>query len=789
MLNKTTISTILKSRFIGLMSVFILSILILAIFYGKVIVSLNTTYFSTDGDGIQCYYNTYYLARYDTTLMYSHSMNYPYGEVAFYTLSQPLVAGALKFISANFADVTQYTVGILNFLMLFSIMLAAVFLYLILIETGLPVYPALFISVGIAFLSPQIDRFGGHFTLSYVCAIPLLLYLLMLFHKKRHKFLYSSITGAVVFVLMTGMVYFAAFFAIVLLFYWLFALVSKKNRTSIPWLMIVLHIALQLIIPVVVFYLITSQFSHLSPDKPTRPYGFLVYKASPESVLLPLWIDYGRFLHKIRNFSYVQWEGISYVGITAAFGFIYILVSLIKKTFRRKWNALLHVTDNYFLNILFWASFAALLYSFGLPFILGLEFLVEYLGPLQQIRSIGRFAWLFYFVINLVVFYKIWCWQQSEGKRNVKALVFILCVIFLYTDVYYFLKYRQGYLNNKFTTWSDFRNTDQDNQWVDRIEPEEYQAILPLPLYHMGSDNYYMDPRCRMMSHSFQVSMKTGLPVTAIYLSRASISQSIKNIALVLEPYRDLKILEDFPDKRPFLIVAARCNEYTTDESNLLHCFASKIDSNSYFDLYRLEYDSLSALPKRKSALTAKEFANCPVQIQDSFYIADRTASVVQIDFETKGLTKGYLGNALQITGRSPSVLFDDFVPAGSDSIHTLSFWFSPIDKDLFPKTRLEIEMFNDQGIKYNYKNEMVGKLLKTVDGSWGLIEWRFPLVSPGNRIRIVVYNTQIGKKQPYCIDELLIRPDHCDVYQARGSFISKNNRWFNANPSLKTRQ
>ena len=85
---------------------------------------------------------------------------------------------------------------------------------------------------------------------------------------------------------------------------------------------------------------------------------------------------------------------------------LFILASLVKKIYRRSWKTLLLVTDNYFLNMVFWASFAALLYSFGLPFILGLEFLVEYLGPLQQIRSIGRFTWLFYFAINLVVFYR-----------------------------------------------------------------------------------------------------------------------------------------------------------------------------------------------------------------------------------------------------------------------------------------------------------------------------------------------------------------------------------------------
>jgi hypothetical protein len=788
MFKNSTILTLLYNRFTGLILVFILSILILAIFYGKVISSLNTTYFSTDGDGIQSYYNTYYLAKYDTTLMYSHSMNYPYGEVAFYSLSQPLVAGTLKFISNNFVDVTPYTVGILNFLMLFSVVLAAVFLYLILIETGLSVYPALIISVGIAFLSPQIDRFGGHFTLSYVCAIPLLLYLLLLFHKRHCKILYSSLTGAVVFVLMTGMVYFATFFAIILLFYWSSVLLSKNNKTSIPRFRILLHIALQLIIPVLVFYLITSQFSHLSPDKPSRPYGFLVYKASPESVLLPLWIDYGRFLHKIRNFSYVQWEGISYVGITAALGFMVILASLIKKIYRRNWKELLLVTDNFFLNILFWASFVALLYSFGLPFIFGLEFLVEYLGPLQQIRSIGRFAWLFYFVINLVVFYRIWRWQQFEGKKHVKTMALILCMTFLYADVYFFLKYRQGYLNNKFPVWSDFRNTEPDNQWVGRIEPEKYQAILPLPLYHMGSDNYGMNPRCNMLANSFLVSMKTGLPVAAIYLSRASISQSIKNIALALEPYREFRILKDLPDKRPLLIVSARCNEFTSEEKNILH-FADRIDSSGNFYLYQLDYDSLLMIPQRKEEEMKKEFAKNQVQILDSIHSEDSTSLLRYLSFDEQGQDKGYQGKAMLIKGRSASLLFENYISSTVDSNLLVSFWCSPMNVDLFPKTRLEIELFNEAGEKYKYINEMLGAFLKTIDGSWGLIEYRIHLAKPGSRVKIKVYNTQIGKKQSYQIDELLIRPENYNVYCSRGNYISKNNRWFIANPSLKTPQ
>jgi len=771
-------STLFNNRFAGLLLVFLLSITLLAIFYGKLLLSLNTTFFSTDGDGIQSYYNAYYLAKYDTSLMFSRSMNYPYGEVSFYTLSQPLVAGTIKFFSENFTDITPYTVGIINFLMLFSVILGAVFLYLLLAETGLPTWFATMTAVGIAFLSPQIDRFPGHYTLSYVFAIPLLLYLILLFHKRPGKILISAVTGIVLFVLMTCHVYFVAFYGIVIAFYWLFILPGRKNNQSLPPLKIILYIALQLIIPVSVFYLITSHYSHLTPDRPSSPYGFLVYRASPESVLLPLGVDYGRIFHKIRNFNYVQWEGIAYVGITASIGFFIILYDLINKIFRGMWKKILEVTDNHFLNILFWASLAALLYSFGIPFIFGLDFLVEYLGPLQQLRAIGRFSWLFYFVINLVVFYRIWRFQQTGSSKYRRVVILIMCIIFLYTDVYYFLKYRQSHLNNKFSAWSDPGNKDPDNKWLSHIEPGRYQAILPLPFYHMGSDNYGINAHCNMLSNSFLVSMKTGLPIAAIYMSRASISQSVRNIAMVLEPYRDLRIRKDFPVNKPFLIVVARCNEFTPEENNLIS-LGTKIDSNSFFNLYSLAFDSLMKIPQRKSEEIKNEFEKFPAFDEDGIYKDEPSAAVEYVAFDKTGTVEGYQGNGIKITGRSGSLLFDSLIHHGRDTVYLVSFWLNPIDRDLFPKTRLEINLYDEQGVNYVYKNEMAGAFLKTVDGSWGLIEYRINLSGSGSRVKIALYNDRIDKKSTYRIDELLLRPESCDFYLKRQDYFVKNNRWY----------
>jgi hypothetical protein len=709
--------------------------------------------------------------------MYSHSINYPYGEVSFYTQAQPVVFGAVKTFSNHVVDITPYTIGIINVLMISSIVLAAIFLYLLLAGTGLPFFYSALTAVGIAFLSPQIDRFSGHFTLGYVFAIPLLLYLLQQFHQHRRKILYSLIIGIVLFVLMTGHVYFVAFFAFVVIIYWLFILFSSQQKNTGNYFQAALHLSLQLILPVLLFYLMLHQYAGLAPDRPSKPYGFLVYKASPESVFLPIWTEYGRFLGKIRDFSYVQWEGVSYVGLVATIGFIILMIRIFKNIFRKKWSSMLQVTDNTILNVLFWSSFLALLYSFGIPFIFGLQFLVEYLGPLQQLRAIGRFAWLFYFVVNLVVFYNLWHWVKPGGRLLLKTALLLLGIMVLYAEVYFFLKTKQVALNNTFTSWSDTCNKNPENLWVDNIDPDQYQAVLPLPFYHMGSDNYGIAPRCDMLANSLLVSMKTGIPVAAIYMSRASISQSLKNIALVMEPYRKLEIMKDLPNRKPFLVVAARCDDYTPDERNVLRQ-GVKIDSNASFYLCRLEYDSLLKIQDKRAREIQEEFEENHFLLPDTFYLSDSTAHIVQVDYND-GVPGGYHGNALKTPGHSRSLLYKGPLNKGNHQDYILSFWLNPIHRDLFPKTRVLIACFDSMGNRIDNKNIMAGHFLRTMDGPWGLIEYKFQLVHGVDLIKISVENQLISTKDVYLIDEMLLRPERCNVYLRHESQASKNSRWY----------
>ena len=69
-----------------------------------------------------------------------------------------------------------------------------------------------------------------------------------------------------------------------------------------------------------------------------------------------------------------------------------------------------------------------------------MEFIVNYLGPLKQFRGIGRFAWLFYYVINIAAFYGIYqFWSKLNISTWLKNGLLIIVFIILYTDAYRYI--------------------------------------------------------------------------------------------------------------------------------------------------------------------------------------------------------------------------------------------------------------------------------------------------------------------------------------------------------------
>lgn len=232
-------------------------------------------------------------------------MNYPFGEVLSFTDNQPLVVNTVRAIAESFPGVREHTTGILNLMMLLSILLGALFIFLILSESGVSWWYAAIAATGIAFLSPQLNRLGGHFSLSWVFWIPLVAWLIIRFDRSRWL-IYSLLLGVTTF--MAGFLhfYYVGFIGFLVGGYWLFRFVDYR-RASTFWYRDVLHIFLQFILPLLLLQLLVLLNDDVI-DRTDYPFGYQGSTAHPVAVFLPSgtpWAFVSRFL---TVFKHINWE-------------------------------------------------------------------------------------------------------------------------------------------------------------------------------------------------------------------------------------------------------------------------------------------------------------------------------------------------------------------------------------------------------------------------------------------------------------------------------------------------
>ena len=759
-------------KYRGLIVTIIVSAVVLCVFYGKVLKNPNQVYFAANGDGLQNYYNHIYHVKFDSTYFRTKSMNYPYGEMIYYTGAQLIPVSILKFIDNHIVRISDYMIGIQNMMMLLSLIFASVFLYLIFRELKIPGLYSVLFAVAISFLSPQLDRFGGHFSLAYVFVVPLIFYLYMKFFQKPGLLL-SLIIGLFAFWSFTTHPYFFGMIAVVWLFYWIYWFFLKKKK-EISISKAVLYSFVQLLLP----YLIVQLFAYLYDpvvDRTAHPYGFLVYRAFPEGIFLPFGKPYGTFLNSIfTSTKYIEWEGVAYVGLVGIIGSMLILITIGKKLIRKQFSGIPDITDSRILNIFFWASLAALLYAFGLPYILGLQWLVDYSGPLKQMRGIGRFAWVFFYLINIVSAYLIWKWATTPVK---KIFLWALILMFCY-DAYLNARFQQSAINNKVPELIDRDNLSPENDWVKHIHPEKYQAIIPIPYFDIGSENIWITSSCDDIGSAFIASLKTGLPSTGILFSRTSLSQSYKNLEVCLEPYRKLSVLKDYPNKKPLLLMVYSC-DFKPGEQNLIN-HALLVFKGSKLSFYEMPFDTLDNLSRGMYQKTQDELAQKKLYKFGNLSYSRDTINFVYKSFDELSSSKAYIGKGAM------EAKCDEYTTAYSDTLpnyqmneeYIVSFWYGNILQDVSLRGIVFITYEDSQGKAYKETSYIISDGIKIIDGDWALCEFKFKLEHPHDQLRVTFRNFQLKRKQ-VLIDELIIKPEASDLYKLTDKGVVKNNRLY----------
>ncbi|MBR3958912.1 MAG: hypothetical protein IKJ81_02540 [Bacteroidales bacterium] len=734
-----------RQNFTGSAVTVVAIILLIGLFWGfNWLTHWNTMFFSNKSeDLIKDVYTTTYHVAYDDGMAICNAMNYPYGEYYTFTGLHPLVAAPLQWLrDAGVQHTERAVLPLMNLLSLLSIILCALFLFLLLRELKLPTWYAIIVSLLITLMSPQLQRIGAHMSLSYYCAIPMLLYF-TLKHLRSGCWAWALANGSSM--LWFGMChpYYIVFFVAVILVETVYIIV---RRDSIPWCKdkalgkITLSTMLQLLLPLCLFYLLTN-VAMPGGERTSVPSGFFRYCGRIEGVLFP----YGRtyFFDDSELFASVQWEARNYVGVVAVVAMLLIVWRFFGNLFKKRFSALLRPTDSREVNLFLLVATLLMLYACGVPLNWLPRNVITHIGPLAQFRAGGRFVWLFVYVINIVAFYGLWRWMQSNATMLRKIVLFAALLVMAGEATAYNWRNKAWY-NNSWPEWTDYDNQLPQNQWVNNIDISKYQAILTLPVFNAGSEMVTLPSQDRMFVRSALLSMKTGLPLVCNESARSNIRQAWDCIALSRTAFDFLRLADSLPNEKPLLLAVTKEKNRLTDAERIILHYADTLMTLDEMDLYSVHPDVLRL---------------ARVVTSDSLEALFDASTTDSIDYGTSALivpdtTEGDIHRWTTVYN-GPLTLTGDV---------EISFWMSHIFDDQYSRT--DIKVFATAGDEeqqiFGWCSDVLIDIVD-IDRNEGLLRLHTSLPDGCSNLRIIMRNKQM-RPSPVMFHHLLVRPEGMHV-------------------------
>lgn len=725
------------------------------------------------GDGFKAYATYLYHIRHDSTHTWFEGMNYPFGEHVIPADTQPLLSNPVRMLSRVFPGIADHALGIFNWSMPVGILLCSLFVFLILARLGLPAWYAVPLATALTFLSPQFWRMTAHFGLAHPEVLPVLLYLLLRFDEKP-SWRFSLWIAFSIFVFSLLHFYYLAIMGMTIGLYFFFRVLQRREWKQIP--LYAAHIGVQVIVPAAVFF---AWMSGGPDDRTAQPAGFFSYLSIWESVFTSLTQPHWRWVdERVIRIEQGDYEGYAYAGLVAGVAVLVMIFRIMAGRLRRPvW--VVESPHTGFLKAVFWASVVILLFSFGYPFLIpGFEWMLSIAGPIKQFRSIGRFAWVFFYAANFVAF--LWLYSATRG-RSWQPFAMGAAIAFLAFEAWHFNRVPDLRLDEI----EEFKPGRQFND-LPGIDYSRYQAILTLPYFNIGSDNLSAFGNDGfILQKSLVLSLQTGLPTTSAMLTRTSLSQSFMQFQLMSEPYRPPLLLEKLPDRRPFLMAVNTGKLESDPQTRRLYGHlaegATLLYEKDILRLYEVPLDLFERrIAQRRETLTAEARADSLYR-SGPFLTDNPNYTFVYEPFDDKHAPYTYSGQGA-FSGRASQThtIFDAALPGQwpGGSYH-FSAWVY-IGEDLAARSSLGFEEYNPEtGEVYQQQSTWVFFIYGLIDpGGWTLVEFPFRPVAADSRIRFTFHNRWMGRRH-IIIDELLIRPAAAHMYRLDGEGVWYNNRWF----------
>lgn len=548
--------------------------LIYVLVFGDRLWHPNDFMFHNEFDGLKNYFTfiAYIQQGSNTVPFWLDIMNYPFGESIMYTDNTPLLASLVRWFSNNIYDCSGYGVGIFNYFFFVSLFVGGIYLFLIGRHLKIQVGLSILMACCLTFISPQFIKISGHFNM----ALPIFLlapiyYLLKVWafrSLKQPSVYYKYLLLCSLFVLVSGLVH---------LYLWLINLVTvgifllalyiqflrDKKLKDLLYTSVCILVFAVLTVPIVLQWL-----DPWYAQRPGQVLGYNKYVVYLSDMFTrPGFYSFPNIATK--NF----WPGENYSFMGSTF-FPMLLIIIIVLCFKNLRQLVINrITKPSSIFLLLLVGLVGLSISFGYQIRLNAEdsgilnplhpfrLLTLISDKFEQFRCLNRFFWLFYWAFHILSFFilsKLWRNDKSHGFW--KTCVIVISSIYI-IDTYDFGSYIR----------KDFRYENWLNaEWQAKYEldnPEEYQAILPIPFFAVGSESYDLtiDDHSPWSADCFRMALANDLPLMAGKLSRTphSVSTHIRSVFDTI-PY---KTLISKLDERPIILAYDTRNVWHVNDS------------------------------------------------------------------------------------------------------------------------------------------------------------------------------------------------------------------------------
>ncbi len=767
--------------FWGFWLVVLVAFALLWLRHGEWLQDPNAFMFGESPDGFKNYMTTSWHVRHDSSYVHYGGMNYPYGEHVLFTDNQPILSAGMQWWSQHVEDLSGRTVGVVNVVQLLSLLFGAGVLFLLLHRLHLPMWYAGLAALGILFMSPQYGRFDGHFGLSHTWVFPLLLLLLYRYEVRSSRRYQSVQIGVLVWFAAQLHFYYLGLAALFLGLYMLFQLFKEPTFRNLRSR--ISHLVVMVLLPFVLLN-IWIHWADYSPDRPANPYGFTTYIGYWEGVFLPYeqfpiyqWVD--RNIIAIRR---VDGETQTYIGLVALGFFLWTLRRRFR-LFDPAWDEMAHhrVQKRYLAGI-FSAALLLLLFSCGFPFaIKGMEWMVNLFGPLRQFRGLGRFTWAFYYIINILAFYVLWhkslYFKGFQGARFAwfRWVILLLPLVLLGYEAVVFQKIKKLTLRENLAKREVFAKDPK--HWLNQVDFSQFQGLLPLPYYHVGSENIWLDYDFRHYTKVQGTALHTGIPDMGVNMSRTSVGEMVKSVQLVNLPGQVPAILADLPNNRPIalMIEPSRWDEVQHRYRHLV-AHATPVYDDPDLRILSLSPDSLRLAIREETRAVDEEmtvkgtFATGPWRSERaSGWLVTQSFDSLNSAFRVFQGQGAYIGRMSDTTW-----LWKDRIPKDP---YNLSLWIY-VEEDMGMTAEVKIiENDRDDGHEIHYQHDGLRFHLRQIVNGWALFDLPFEVYSNNSITRIFLQKK--GVDVPFYLDEMLIKRNDVTIYRRSPGWVSRDNSWY----------